>query len=629
MRSAKWIGLRAAVFLATAAGVAIALGSLADAGTAAAAPTLAPSFLPPLAHPPLDPPLRLSGTFGEHRNSHIHAGVDISTNEHIGRQVYASLDGHIERLRSSGVGYGRSIYLHATDGRLLVYGHLDAFDEPLASYVDSVQRATGQYEQDLWPPESRFVIHAGQWLGWSGRSGTGPPHLHFEIRHGDMAYNPLRAGLEVEDTAAPVIRSVTLEPMDAPRSTVACERAPATLTFGRGEHDRVLDASGPVRLIVDAGDARASGALTMEPWRVRAEVGGEWVEAEFDSVSWASDMGDVDGVYDCGRATTSSDAVDLWDPPAPRPRVLQAGREPGTGGWFLTLPDTGATRTVRITAEDAAGHESSATFEIRPRECFIVGAPPSSPHPKAPEPFWQLRDRSLLLRLPALRPPATLTEHPITVEPGHALHDHLGAFSVTVPAGVPYEGKVVGAIEAWERSPRTAELLPVGGTFALRPYVTPLRAPARVAIDAGPGANRDRLGLYRDSGDGWEWLGADLDSTGHRVTGESKHFGRFALFRDVKAPRIKLAKPPRHAVAGPYSRWALEAALDEHGSGVAARASYMVVDGARVPAEWDAEKDTLRWRPLRPPQRGAHRVEVVAADHAGNVSRTRGRFVLE
>jgi hypothetical protein len=263
------------------------------------------------------------------------------------------------------------------------------------------------------------------------------------------------------------------------------------------------------------------------------------------------------------------------------------------------------------------------TFKIQPLECWNLSSPGGLRR------RWDLRDRNLLARATALRPPATLTEHPMTIEPGHALHDHLGALSVTVPAGVPYEGRVDGALQAWGSSPRTAELLPVGGTFALRPYVTPLRAPARVAIDAGPGANRDRLGLYRDSGDGWEFLGADLDSTGHRVTAESKHFGRFALFRDVRGPRVKLARPPRHGDSGPYSRWALEAALDEHGSGVAAKGSYMVVDGTRVPAEWDAEKDTLRWRPLLPPKRGPHRVEVVAADRAGNVSRARGRFVLE
>ncbi len=176
--------MAAGAWLALAPATPCAQTSAPRARAAAPIHGLATPWETPLARPPLDPPLRLTGTFGEYRTGHFHAGVDLSTEEQVGRVVYASLDGHMVRMRTSGVGYGRSLYLLAPDGRLLVYGHLDAFDEPVASYVDSVQRATGQYEQDLWPDSSRFQIHAGQRLGWSGRSGTGPPHLHFEIRRG-------------------------------------------------------------------------------------------------------------------------------------------------------------------------------------------------------------------------------------------------------------------------------------------------------------------------------------------------------------------------------------------------------------------------------------------------------------
>ncbi|MEO6463084.1 MAG: M23 family metallopeptidase, partial [Candidatus Eisenbacteria bacterium] len=148
----------------------------------------------------------LTGSFGEHRNSHIHAGLDFSTGGQVGRPVLAPAAGSIARVRTSGAGYGRSVYIQATDGRLLVLAHLEAFDEPLASYVAAVQDSSGQYEQDLWPEGGRFQVRPGQRLGWSGRSGTGTPHLHFEIRRGDMALNPMRAGLDVPDAAAPELR---------------------------------------------------------------------------------------------------------------------------------------------------------------------------------------------------------------------------------------------------------------------------------------------------------------------------------------------------------------------------------------------------------------------------------------
>ena len=158
----------------------------------------APQYFPPISAPPLDPPLRLTGTFGEYRGGHFHAGLDFSTGEEVGKPVYASLAGYVTRVRTSGVGYGRSLYIQADDGRLLVYGHLSAFDEPLASYVAGVQDSNGVYEQDLWLDAKRYHVTPGQRIGWSGRSGTGPPHLHFEIRRGDVAYNPLLAGGEWE-----------------------------------------------------------------------------------------------------------------------------------------------------------------------------------------------------------------------------------------------------------------------------------------------------------------------------------------------------------------------------------------------------------------------------------------------
>ena len=130
----------------------------------------APPLLPPLDRPPLDPPLRLTGTFGELRGGHFHGGVDFSTGGGIGRPVYAALSGTIERVRTSGAGYGRSLYLRSRDGRLLVYGHLDQFVQPIAEYVEAFQDSTGQYEQDLWPDAARFHFRAGDLLAWSGRS---------------------------------------------------------------------------------------------------------------------------------------------------------------------------------------------------------------------------------------------------------------------------------------------------------------------------------------------------------------------------------------------------------------------------------------------------------------------------
>ena len=49
--------------------------------------------------PPLDIPLKLSGTFGEFRATHFHAGLDIKTQGKEGFEVSAIKAGSIRRIR--------------------------------------------------------------------------------------------------------------------------------------------------------------------------------------------------------------------------------------------------------------------------------------------------------------------------------------------------------------------------------------------------------------------------------------------------------------------------------------------------------------------------------------------------
>ena len=47
---------------------------------------------------PLDITLVLSGTFGELRSSHFHAGLDIKTQGKQGLKVYSDAEGYISRI---------------------------------------------------------------------------------------------------------------------------------------------------------------------------------------------------------------------------------------------------------------------------------------------------------------------------------------------------------------------------------------------------------------------------------------------------------------------------------------------------------------------------------------------------
>ena len=358
---------------------------------------------------PLEWPLsgnarELRGGFGEPRAGHFHAGLDLSTARHTGADVLAPAKGTMERARMSGVGYGRSLYLRTADGRLLVFGHLDAFEPDLAAYVDSVQRASGVYEQDLWLPEGRFRYAAGARIAWSGESGAGPPHLHVEIRHADFALNPLLAGLAVADTVAPRIEQLVLEPLDE-RSWVERSAAPHVQRMRASEETLLVE--GRVRLTLQTSDAtNTSPGLPVHA--VGARWNGAWVECRMDSISWAGEMSQLAWLLDGGRVVGGGGAI-LDAPAGFRPRFL-LGSRPDSEAMELVRVDAGAAaRALELYARDAAGNESTRRVWLRgplwresgpdttqlsplvraPRHKGAKGAKSAKPAPSvAAEPRW-------------------------------------------------------------------------------------------------------------------------------------------------------------------------------------------------------------------------------------------------
>ena len=73
---------------------------------------------------PLEIPLVLSGTFGELRSNHFHAGLDIKTQKVEGHKVVSSADGYVSRINVSLWGYGNALYITHPNGYTTVYGHL-------------------------------------------------------------------------------------------------------------------------------------------------------------------------------------------------------------------------------------------------------------------------------------------------------------------------------------------------------------------------------------------------------------------------------------------------------------------------------------------------------------------------
>ncbi len=156
----------------------------------------------------------LSSVFADHRDFHFHSGIDFKTGGKTGLEVRAVKSGWAYRLVASWWGYGKVVYLRHPDGKLTVYAHLSDFSEKLKKVVTQKQLQNKNYKVDIFL-EDTLWIEQGEVIGYSGQTGSGAPHLHFEIRdEKNKPINPLSHGFPVKDTLAPILQSIAIRPRD-------------------------------------------------------------------------------------------------------------------------------------------------------------------------------------------------------------------------------------------------------------------------------------------------------------------------------------------------------------------------------------------------------------------------------
>ena len=167
--------------------------------------------------PPLDVPLYLSGTFGELRPNHFHAGIDIKTQGVEGLKVYAVADGYVSRIKVSLSGYGNALYITHPNGYVSVYGHLKRFNNKINKYLREYQYQRKSFTINLFPDKNLLKVKKGDIIAVSGNSGGSlGPHLHFEIRMADNQHpvNPLLfKSIKISDHRKPVISSLIIYPV--------------------------------------------------------------------------------------------------------------------------------------------------------------------------------------------------------------------------------------------------------------------------------------------------------------------------------------------------------------------------------------------------------------------------------
>lgn len=166
---------------------------------------------------PLGIPLYLAGNFGELRSNHFHSGLDMKTQGKQGFKVYAAADGHVSRIKISPWGYGKTIYIDHPNGYTTVYAHLKNFKGIIAKETKRHQYEIESWELDWYPEDTLMQVKKGDVIALSGNTGgSGGPHLHFEIRETETEFpvNPLLFGFDIKDNIKPIIRSITLTPLN-------------------------------------------------------------------------------------------------------------------------------------------------------------------------------------------------------------------------------------------------------------------------------------------------------------------------------------------------------------------------------------------------------------------------------
>ncbi len=163
---------------------------------------------------PTDSGQYLSSTFGETRSAHFHAGLDIKTWGREGYRVFAARDGILYRLLVTERGYGKAIYLRHPDSTFTVYAHLQRFSDEFNSIADSIRMTDFSFEMDAILDTMGIKVEQGDIIGYTGSTGIGPPHLHFEVRNSaENPVNALTTNLSVKDELPPVFSSLIVEPL--------------------------------------------------------------------------------------------------------------------------------------------------------------------------------------------------------------------------------------------------------------------------------------------------------------------------------------------------------------------------------------------------------------------------------
>ena len=545
---------------------------------------------------PLNLTPSLTGALGEQRGDYLHSGIDLKTGGRTGHPVHAVDGGWLHSITARALGYGNSIILG--HGRIFSqYAHLDAFAEGpsgLNTLVNVIKILYGGEVEDFAFKKTRISFAKGNVIGYSGETGSGPPHLHFALREPGGAVNPLQY-FKVPDADAPVIRQFMFN-IEKNGSTVRTIRVDA---HGGGGVYRLADpvfiAGADEKAFVKLAcyDRIAAGSRCSVN-RIELFEGDKLLYGmDFDRYKW-SDGGTGRFIFD--KSNSVVDGISLYTYFLCRRQGNGLSRIRAVDGGYLRAGET--PRKFRIIVSDFAGNKSSLEFALIRRS----GNTPSA----AGEGFRHLRRHA-----------------------GGVLSDESKNFTLTVGKQCLYDDAML-KVAAAQSHAQVQHLVKTGtikegdssAVYTVKPYDQVFARGVHVSIRRPasiPREEADNMLIYRFFDHTMPaglltFYNARTDTFEADTSGN----GNFVLLRDRKPPQCHV--PPTYDFVvddGVYRN--VRFVLTDDLAGVNTRSVWFFVDGEKYPAAFDYDRGWIEAKlPKSALSKGTHHLFLRFKDRANN-----------
>jgi hypothetical protein len=625
---------------------------------------------------PLPIEINLASSFGEYRQRHLHAGLDIRTFGREGIPCLAVADGYVSRLRASPYGYGKAIYLKLLSGKTAVYAHLSEFMPGLEEVLYEKQQGERRYRIDTHFPPNRIPVRRGEVIGYSGGTGAGAPHLHFEVRdEAENPINPLSIGWTVDDHVSPRIQAAVwlplskmtrIEGMYAPRKVRFRQVSPGSFV----SRDTV-SITGTVGLGAEIIDRLNGSSGRLAPYRVELSVNGVVLASiEMERFSYAHTR-EVELTYYMRSIRRGEGhymllfrrrGETLWN------RTFQ--RDGMVDSDALSKSSARRVHTALIRAIDRAGNVSVASIPFRTGHrsdggdpttsgrkvpdvagssaipgCYIfddvLGMPPSAvlrgARPGAGEGVLMrtvraqgytasVEDFHGEAAVMELRSEGSVVEAHVLPIGGRSsvFYDAFGLdASVSVPKGALY-GDAFVVLMPWEKKAAskatTRELVPSRTPILVGPLSLAVREGVELRFGLGRAAgDREAIYVLNEKKDEWEFITSILRND--TVSAVVRSPGVYGVFSDVTPPRIGSPHVRRHnSYAGTEAIAQIIIPIEDEGSGLDDERTEVFLAGKKRVARWDGFSQKMFVLVREQNIMGMQLLSVVAVDRCGNTT---------